>query len=144
MNSIYDLFGTDPEVERHGQVLPFGKYGEVVIARAGGSNEPFNRRAEEYHRKWQRRIDQGTLPFEEARADMIEIFADTVILGGWLRDQNGEKVELGGNRAAVIKFLTDLPELFLDVKKNAEDFTKWRRVEQEESAKNSDPSCATD
>lgn len=136
MENIYDQFATDRRAETEGIRLPYGEAGWLQIARAGGSNTAFMRRAEEYQRKYQRKIDQSIMPHDVAREALIEIFADTVILDGELRNREGEMVPLRGNRDAIIKFMTELPDLFLDVKEQAEGLGAFREIMTEEGAKN--------
>ena len=136
MENIYDQFATDQRAETEGVRLPYGDAGWIQIARAGGSNTAFMRRAEEYTRKYQRKIDQSIMPHDVAREALIEIFADTVILDGELRGRDGTMVPLKGNRDAVIKFMTDLPDLFLDVKEQAEGLSSFKELVTEDNSKN--------
>ena len=135
--TIYDQFSMDKQAEEEGVVLEFGEAGEVRILRAGGTNVRYQKRLSAFARKHKRKIDLDLLSETEARKEMIEIFADTIVIDGELRDKSGKMVKLRNNRNAIIKFFSEMFDLFIYVREQAENMALFRTIEKEEEAKNS-------
>ncbi len=134
--SIYDQWGTDAKVEEEGIILDYGDAGHLRVRRAGGSNKKFQKAIERFSRKYKRQIDLGILREEVAERELINAYADTIVIGGELVDRDGKKVNLKGNKAAVVKFFKDLPDLFRDVRDQCGSIEAFRVIEREEEAKN--------
>lgn len=134
--TIYDQFSMDKKAEDEGVILDFGDAGWLRILRAGGTNVRYQRRLSNFVRKHKRRIDLDLLSEDAARKEMIDIFADTIVIDGELRDRDGKMVKLRNNRAAIVKFFTEMFELFAYVREQAENLSLFRVIEKEEDAKN--------
>jgi len=133
--SIYSTFSTDKAKEEEGIWLDYGEDGSIHVSRAGGSNKKFAKMLELRARPYKRRIDKGTFEEDVANQLMIEVFADTIILG-WkdIKDKDGNEMEY--TRDNVIKLFLDLPELFADVSEQATAMGNFRFDEVEEASKN--------
>ncbi len=138
--TIYDQFSMDKKAEEEGVILNFDEAGWVRILRAGGMNVRYQKRLSAFARKHKRKIDLDLLSETEARKEMIQIFAETIVIDGELRDKSGKMVKLRNNPPAVAKFFTDMFDLFIYVREQAENMAIFRVMEQEEEAKNSESS----
>lgn len=136
MQSIYDLFATDPKAEAgEGLVLDYGAFGRITIRRAGGANRAFARTLEARLRPYRRQMQAGTLDEAVAERLLAEVYAETVLLG-WegIRGRDGQEIAFSASAAA--KLLTDLPELFRDIQEQAQKAANFRAAELAETAKN--------
>lgn len=133
--SIYSTFSTSKEKEQDGIELDYGEVGSIFIARAGGSNKKFAKALEFRARPHKRQMDKGTLAEDVANQLMIEVFADTIILG-WKGIKDKEGSEMVYNRENVIKLFLDLPELFADVSEQATTMGNFQYEETEDDSKN--------
>lgn len=135
MTSPYKMFKTDEVLETKGIVQDFGDF-KITIARAGGANKKFAKASEEKFRPHRRALEAGLMSEELTTKILAEVFADSVILG-WenVTDENGQPMEF--TRENVIKLLTDLPELFTDIRAQATKLALYRRDDTEAAVKNS-------
>jgi hypothetical protein len=137
---IYGLFQTNVDMEQQGVVLNYGDNAagqpvRVKIARAGGSNARFAKALEARMRPYRRQFETGTLDDKVATAMLIEVFADSVILG-WEGITDAAGNVLPYNRANVIKVLTDLPDLFSDIREQAMKSANYRAEQTEADSGN--------
>ena len=135
-NSIYDQWGTDAKVEEEGIILDYGDAGTIRVRRAGGSNKRFTKAIERFSRKYKRQIDLGILREDVAERELVNAYADTVVIGGEVVGKDGKKINLKGNKAAVVQLFKDLPDLFRDVRDQTGSIEAFRVLEREEEGKN--------
>jgi hypothetical protein len=135
MSSIYRKFKQDKAIERDGIELEYGDGAVFKIARAGGANKAFKTRMEQLQRKYKRQLHHGLLTEEQGRAILIAVYADTVILG-WDGVTDEDDNPLDFTRENVVRVLSDLPDLFDDIRSQAEDAGLFRETLQELDAKN--------
>ena len=110
---LYDLFGTDQDLEKEGFALEYGDT-TFVIARAGGANQKYQRNVERKMRPYRSAINSGTMNEDTARKLMAEAYAETIILA-WdgVTDREGNVLEFTVEN--VTKVLMDLPDLFNEI-----------------------------
>lgn len=132
----YDVFKTDPELEKKGVWLDLGDAGKYLLARAGGSNKAFQKRFESLTKPYRRAIQTETMDNDVADKILVKIYTDCVILG-WenVTGRDGEQLEF--NRDNCIKLLMDLPDLFTAIRDTATSSAVYREVVREEDSKNS-------
>jgi hypothetical protein len=118
--SLYKKFKTDKKAEVEGIELDFGDGIVFKVARAGKSNPAFAEASRKRLKPWLFAIKANTMSDEQANLVMVKVFADSVVLG-WegVKDEAGK--ELKFTHENVVKLLTDLPDLFDDIKEYAED-----------------------
>lgn len=134
--SLYKLFKTSEKHETEGIWLDYGEGMRIRIARAGGSNKAFLKASEKLQRKYRRQSQLDLLSEEMSRRIFKEIYAETIVLA-WenVKDESGNPMEC--NRQNIIKLFTDLHDLFMDVRAQAENLALWREELDEADAKNS-------
>lgn len=148
--SLYSQFKTNADLEREGILLEYGTASNgkpiaIRIARAGGSNVMFQKRAEALVKPMRRQIQTETADDKQIQRVMRQLYAETVVLG-W------ENVELpvvneDGSRtgamqfvpytvANCIKLFEDLPDLFTDLQEQAQRSALFRQTILEAEAGN--------
>ena len=107
----------------------------IKIARAGGSNAAYQRVLERKLKPYRRQLQTDTMDNKVAERILIEVFAETVVVG-WENVEDAKGKQLEYNVENVIKVLTDLPDLFADIQKAASDAALFRKDALEADAKN--------
>ena len=136
MASPYELFKTDEKFEvEQGVTLDYGEF-KIRIARAGGANKRFGKLLNTRLKPHRRQMETDTMDEKVALKIMIETYADTIVLG-WegVKDETGKIMVY--SKENVIKLFTDLPELFRDVQRQADNVALFRAEELAEDSKNS-------
>lgn len=134
--STYTAFQTDERMEQTGILLDFGDAGKIKIARAGGANTAFNKKMMALAKPHRHAIQTGLLSGEKAEEMMLDAYATTVVLG-WdgITDKEGNVLPFSVDN--VKKVFKDLPDLFSQVRKSADDAALFRADELEADVKNS-------
>ena len=139
--SLYNTFETDKSLERDGIVLDYGFNSknqpvQIRIARAGGANTKFAKVLEQKMKPYKRAIANDTMDNKVAEKLLVEAYADAVILG-WegVEDREGSPLEY--NRDNVVKVLTDLPDLFIDIQQQSQKSALYRAELREAEQGNS-------
>lgn len=130
-SSLYSRFATDKKVEAEsGIVLDYGDAGSIRIHRAGGANQRFKNYTTATLKPYTRQINTGTMDEDTSRKLTAQIYAKTVIVG-WegVCGPDGETLEF--TEENVIKVLLDLPELFEDIQRAAQDASLFRAAEND-------------
>ncbi|QYW02122.1 tail chaperone [Stenotrophomonas phage Sonora] len=151
MNPLYAQYKTDQNLEKSGILFEAGEITEngatkkirFRIARAGGANEEFNKALERESKPFKRAIQTKTLSNKKAEQIYLKAFISSVLLG-WenVRDQNNN--ELAFNTENALALLSDLPDLFADLREAANDAALFREEELEIDLGNSGASSNTD
>lgn len=133
--STYNVFQQDTELEREGLDLDLVEAGKFRVARAGGANKKFQKRFEAYTKPFRRAIQTGTMSNEVADEILAKVYAECVVLG-WEGVTGPDGQPLPFNKENCIKLFQDLPELFAEIRKVAEDSVFYRLKIREEDTKN--------
>lgn len=126
VETFYSQYTTDQNLEKgDGVVLDYGKLGTIRIHRAGGTNQRFKNYTRAKLAPYTRQINNNTLDEDVSRQLTADIYARTVIVG-WegVRGRDGRLLEF--NYENCVRLLTDLPELFDDIQKAAQDVSNFR------------------
>jgi hypothetical protein len=132
--SIYSSFQTDVAAESDGIVLDFGDY-QFTIARAGGANKRFEQALKKRLDRYKRMIEFDALPEATARQAMIEVYAETVVLG-WSGITGPDEQEIPFSREACVKLFSDLPGLFDVVREESGKLSNFLAKRRQEIAGN--------
>lgn len=138
--SLYKSFQTDTNLEKNGIVLEYGDNSKglpigIRIARAGGSNNAYNKRLEALVKPYRRQIQTETIDNKVLEKLVLQAFAETVVLG-WENVEDKDENELEFNVENVINLFTDLPDLFKDIQEQASKAVLFREDILEVEAKN--------
>lgn len=135
MTDLYEMFGTDDHFEQKGIWYAFSENTKFLLARAGGSNVRFTKVLEARTRPYRRQIENESIDLDTANKLLIEAFAEAVLLD-WqgVADKKGD--ELPYSKENAIKLLTDLPDLFAELRAESTRLSNYRAAEIEEDAGN--------
>ena len=145
--SLYKLFKTNENLETDGIWLEYGQTekGEPVrikIARAGGHNSSFSKALEKATRPYRKAIQTGMLDNKTADKLYKEVFADTVVLD-WINVEGPDGQPMEFKRENVLKLFEDLPDLFADLREQANNVALFRDEVRESDLGNSGASSST-
>lgn len=140
--SLYKTFKTSGDLEKTGIYLQYGFVDDdperpirILIARAGGSNTKFARILEAKTKPYRRAIQTETMDPKMADNIFREVYAESVVLG-WDNVSDVDGVALPFSKENVVKVFTDLPDLYADVREQANKAALFREAVLEEDAKN--------
>jgi hypothetical protein len=138
--SLYEQFKTDGSLEKTGILLEYGNNSKgqpiaIRIARAGGANTAYTKRMEARVKPYRRQIQNETIETVLVERILKEVYADTVVLG-WenVEGEDGKPLEFTVENC--LKLFTDLPDLFQDIRTQAERASLFRAEVRENDAKN--------
>jgi len=150
MASPYSLFKTDPNKEVQGVIINYGDEAWFRIARAGGANKAYLKAMADRLKPFRRQIQTETMDEKVADSLVMEVFVDTVLLGwgskvpaldgegttdvDYIEGENGQRLDF--TRENAIKVLTDLPELYRELRAESERLGTFTAVVKEGDAKN--------
>ena len=145
--SLYKLFKTNENLETDGIWLEYGQTekGEPVrikIARAGGNNSAFSKALEKATRPYRKAIQTGMLDNKTADKLYKDVFADTVVLD-WINVEGPDGKPMEFKRENVLKLFEDLPDLFADLREQANNVALFREEVREVDLGNSGKSSTT-
>lgn len=130
----YQMFKTNEALESEkGKELNYGEF-QITIHRAGGANQKYAKVASTKLKPYARQLHTKTADPKVIEKVMAEIYAEAVIIG-WKNVKDGEGKAMAFNKTNVVKLLTDLPELFADIQRAADDVALFREEELEADAK---------
>lgn len=132
--NLYKQFKTDEKLEQNGVPVNYGDGLVLTLRRAGASNPLFRAAAERHLKPRQHALKAMDEP--GSRKLMAEVYADAVV-AGWEGMKGPDEQPLEFTRDNVVKVLTDLPEFFKIVQRDAEEMTLFRAQEVASNAKNS-------
>ena len=151
---VYKAFTTDKEMEKSGIFLVYDGGIRFLIARAGGANTKFKSVFTHLSKPHRYSIDHGTLSDDVANEMLARVYAQAIILRvdcqdetaadpqKWVENriflEDGKLVPATEDR--IVKFLTDLPELFKGMQADAGNVANFSQLEEEEDLGNSETS----
>jgi hypothetical protein len=142
---LYKTFKTDDELEKKGVVLNYGD-AKIRIARAGGSNDRYQKTLEALTKPYRRAIQTETLDNDTSREILRQVYARAVILDWQTKGADGEFAKgiegadgtlLEVNVENIVKTFKALPDLFTDVIAQANQVSLFRSGDLEADAGNS-------
>lgn len=133
--STYRAFSTDEVLESKGITLDFGSAGKVRIARAGGANKKFEKTMMRLTKPHRHAINTGTIDPKVADEVLHRAYAEAVVLG-WegITDREGKELPFTVDNA--MSLFSDLPDLFQQIRKNADNASLFRAEQNEDDVKN--------
>lgn len=136
MPGTYATYKTDQSKEKTGVVIDLGESGKFTVARAGGANKDWSKKIASATKPVRRQIQAETIDSALVDKIVIEAFVDTV-LKDWSGVTGREGAPLAFTRDNAIALFTDLPDLFQELNKVANDAATFRDVILEVDSKNS-------
>lgn len=140
--SLFKIFKTDPKLEADGILIDYGndeKTGKPMrfrVARMGPSNQRFAKITDQRMKPYRRQLQTETMDLKLAEKLMMEIFVDTILLG-WENITGDKGGELVFNRENAIELFTALPDLYNDLREQAQKSALFREEVLENDLGNS-------
>lgn len=149
--STYGGYATDSDLEKNGVLLDLGEKGTFIVARAGGGNTKYNDLIRKSTQRHRRQIANGTLDTDVADRLTKDAFSKTIVLGWLKKGERGCEHDVTDRDDKPLPFtvanakmlLTELNDLFLDIKDCAESQLAYRVEVTAEEGKSSQPSSDT-
>jgi len=151
MANPFQMFKTDPTIETTtGVILDYGDF-RCRVARAGGANKRYTKLIEARMKPHSRLLAVGKMDDDVATRILVEVFSETVILDMDVLDKEKSTIEapvyipgilcedgtiIEDNYKNRVEFFLKLEEMFLDVRKQANDFTQFLEAVKEDIVKN--------
>lgn len=135
MTNPYKVFGTNKDLEAgKGVTLQYPGF-SIVINRAGGANKKFASIMAAKLKPHRQKFERGLLDDETSQQILLETYAESVVIG-WngVTDKAGKKIPF--TPSACVKLFTDLPDLFDDVKNQANNAAVFRDENEAVEEKN--------
>lgn len=120
---IYDRFKTNTNFEKTGVWVDLG-VARIKVARAGGSNQAYQRRLTALTKPHRRAIQSGNMDNDLLQDLLAQVYASDVILDWETKDdmgnyhkgiENSDGEIVPVNYDNVYRVLTDLPDLFSEI-----------------------------
>lgn len=144
MNALYSQFNTDKELERNGVRVEYLSGDEeadkkpptFIVARAGGANIAYDNMMDQRLKPLRRRIQADNVANKELENITREVFIATV-LKGWenVTDEAGVVIPYSNNAAEAL--FKRLPDLYEDLRAQANKISLFRADALQAAAKNS-------
>lgn len=129
---IWYTFSED-EVDKEGVVIKKGT--KFLLARAGGANTAFAKSLEVKTRPYRRQIDNDNMDPDLAMKLMVEAFVGTVLLD-WVGAMSKKGKHLKYSKENAIKLMTDLPDLFTELRTEAQRLSNFQAEQIEDDSGN--------
>lgn len=126
--SIFDLFDTNKNSEVEGIIHRVTPEISFTLARAGGANARYSKVLAAKMRPYTRQIADETIDIDLANDILIEVFAETVLLG-WKGITDAEGNEIPFTVENAVALFKQLPDLFFDVRDHAGKMANFRAQE---------------
>lgn len=133
--SPYDLFKNNENLEAGaGVTLEYPGF-SITIHRAGGANKKFAQILSNKMKPFRHQLDRGIMDDDVSARILRESYAEGVVIG-WNNIKDADGNDMPFSKENVIKLFTDLPDLFADVRIQAENVSLFREEEAKVDEKN--------
>lgn len=143
MSRLYDAYKTSAKAEQEGVWVPLAG-ARFKLARMGGANLKYQRALTAATRPHMREIQLGQADEKALEAIMLTVFIETILIDWENVEEPGvEPNELGEvpmvpcNKDTARKLFTDLPDLYVQLREQAQQFANYLASSVELAAKNS-------
>lgn len=133
--SPYDLFKNNEELEAGAGVTIEYPGFSITIHRAGGSNKRFAQILNAKMKPYRHQFERGMLADDTSRRILLEAYAEGVVIG-WKNVKDADGNDMAFTKENVVKLFDDLPDLFSDIKQQAENAALFREEQEKADEKN--------
>lgn len=131
---LLEQFGRDEALEKEGVWIDFQIF-KIKAARAGGSNTKFSSALTKRLQQFRGRIHFDSLPLDQQREIMMEIYASTVVLD-WQGVTGDDGKPVPCTKENVVDFFKALPEVYEVFVLEVDKFGNFK-MQVDEAVKNS-------
>ncbi len=131
--TLYDLYETDPKLEKDGIGLRFGE-AVFYVRRAGGANTAFDTSYEDKTRNMTNRLQLQAMTEEQSSDILRRVYADAVIIG-WdnVTDRDGNPLEF--TKDNFVQLMADLPTLWRAIRTEAANHENFLKAQAQQEGK---------
>lgn len=140
--NIYKSFQTNKNLETKGITVEYHDENDpdlppskFIVARAGGSNQAYEKAMDRKTKPIRRALSAGTVSMAEIKRINREVFAETCLLS-WENVDGPDGKPLEFNYDNAVQLFKDMPDLFDDLFQQSSSANLFRQVNAEEAAKN--------
>ncbi len=135
MTSIYDLYGTDKELEKNGVWIEYPGGEMFKVARIGTNESAYGRLLRQKTKQHRRKIDTDTMDFDVLSKIMMDVFVQTSLLD-WKNVNGSDGKAIDFNRDNALELMRRLPDLFDDLHTQAQALSTFQKEAVDKDSKN--------
>ena len=139
MTSIYDLYGTDKELEKNGVWIEYPGGEMFKVARIGTNESAYGKLLRQKTKHLRRKIEADTLDVDVLGKIMMDVFVQTSLLD-WKnvkeKDSDGKEKLIDFNKENALELMRRLPDLFDDLHTQAQSLSTFQKESVEKDSKN--------
>ena len=142
IKSLYEIYGTESNYEVDGVWQDLGPC-RIKLARAGNKNTLYAKTFKSVLKRWDKKNYEAVTE-EESKLIMAEIYSKAVIKAWEIKDDKGKwesglflmkdgvEKKVSATPANIAKCLIDLPDLFTQIQRWADDIKTFQKEAEEE------------
>ena len=135
MTSIYDLYGTDKELEKNGVWIEYPGGEMFKVARIGTNESAYGKLLRQKTKHLRRKIETDTMDFDVLSKIMMDVFVQTSLLD-WKNVNGSDGKAIDFNRDNALELMRRLPDLFDDLHTQAQALSTFQKEAVEKDSKN--------
>ena len=135
MTSIYDLYGTDKELEKNGVWIEYPGGEMFKVARIGTNESAYGKLLRQKTKHLRRKIEADTLDVDVLSKIMMDVFVQTSLLD-WKNVNGSDGKAIDFNRENALELMRRLPDLFDDLHTQAQALSTFQKEAVEKDSKN--------
>ena len=135
MTSIYDLYGTDKELEKNGVWIEYPGGEMFKVARIGTNESAYGKLLRQKTKHLRRKIETDTLDVDVLSKIMMDVFVQTSLLD-WKNVNGSDGKAIDFNRENALELMRRLPDHFDDLHTQAQSLSTFQKEAVEKDSKN--------
>ena len=135
MTSIYDLYGTDKELEKNGVWIEYPGGEMFKVARIGTNESAYGKLLRQKTKHLRRKIETDTMDFDVLSKIMMDVFVQTSLLD-WKNVNGSDGKAIDFNRDNALELMRRLPDLFDDLHTQAQALSTFQKEAVDKDSKN--------
>ena len=135
MTSIYDLYGTDKELEKNGVWIEYPGGEMFKVARIGTNESAYGKLLRQKTKHLRRKIEADTLDVDVLSKIMMDVFVQTSLLD-WKNVNGSDGKAIDFNRENALELMRRLPDLFDDLHTQAQALSTFQKEAVDKDSKN--------
>ena len=135
MTSIFELYGTDKELEKNGVWIEYPGGEMFKVARIGTNESAYGKLLRQKTKHLRRKIETDTLDVDVLSKIMMDVFVQTSLLD-WKNVNGSDGKAIDFNRENALELMRRLPDLFDDLHTQAQALSTFQKEAVDKDSKN--------
>ena len=135
MTTIFDLYGTDKELEKNGVWIEYPGGEMFKVARIGTNESAYGKLLRQKTKHLRRKIETDTLDVDVLSKIMMDVFVQTSLLD-WKNVNGSDGKAIDFNRENALELMRRLPDLFDDLHTQAQALSTFQKEAVDKDSKN--------